>query len=125
MAHFPLFRDSICSIWGLFSPVDTEDDGGSAPEPTAGKKPRLTEHPLERLPEEHGEDAPIIQWDGVCKRFVFITDCRPLAGVVTGTTELEKPALKPIFDRITRMLFDIFERGWRPATDVEDAVMWQ
>ena len=57
-------------------------------------------------------------------RMAFITDCRPLAGVLSGTTVLSNPSLAPMFERISRIIFSMFDSGWRPARDIDDVICW-
>ena len=56
---------------------------------------------------------------------MLITDCKPLAGVINGETVLSEPSLAPMFERITRNIFSMFQSDWRPARDIDDMVRWQ
>ena len=88
------------------------------------KKRRIASHPLHQPPDGRGDNAPDVQWNSVAGRILFITDCKPLAGVVNGTTALAAPSLGPVFARTTQSLFNIMEYGWRPAQDADDMVLW-
>jgi len=45
--------------------------------------------------------------------------------VVNGETVLSDLSLAPMFERITRNIFGMFESEWRPARDIDDMVCWQ
>ena len=58
-------------------------------------------------------------------RFSIIVDWQPLAAVVNGQTSLANPRLEAVFGRITRNLFAMLDRVWKPSRDIDDAVAWQ
>jgi len=89
------------------------------------KRARIHIHPLESLPEGHGEGAPAIQLGGPSKFFVFVTDCKPLADVVNGHAPLKTDELSHLFGRITRNIFSMLSMDWSPPRVVGDPVVWQ
>ncbi|CAK0901216.1 unnamed protein product [Prorocentrum cordatum] len=124
MALYPAFESHLCTLWGLFCKSsgrcsDRQDQVHAAP-----KRRRIATHPLDELPAGHGDSAPDVHWGGMAGRVLFITDCKPLAGVVNGTTVLAAPSLGPVFDRITKSMFNVMGYGWRPAQDADDMVVW-
>ena len=128
MDYFPQFESRICTSWHLYnhgddhegSKNDRNDQARNAP-----KRGRVFTHPLDKLPADHGDNVPDVLWEGSTRRIVFITDCKPLAGVVNGTTALTDQRLAPMFERITSNIFKVIQSGWRPARDIDDMICWQ
>ena len=126
MALYPEFEKHICGQWELFTiseqALATATDQESR---VWAKRQRTSAYPLELLPTSHGGGAPEIPWESVSGRFAFVTDCQPLSAVVNGLTVLTNGSLEPVLCRITRNIFSLLEREWKPARDIDDAVVWR
>ena len=124
----PTFIGRVCQEWGLYNPMQQvhEVDPTLAPPlpPRVEKRARIRNHPLESLPESHGEGSATIRLGGSSRYFVFITDCKPLADVISGHTALKTEDLAPMFSRITSNLFSMLSMGWSPPRLVGDPVVW-
>ena len=72
----------------------------------------------------HGVDCPEILWESPRGRFVFIVDCQPLAQILNGEAPLQQSALQPVFERMTRNLFQMISAGWSPYCLSASPVAW-
>ena len=120
---FPQFAATVCQRWGLplwvAESVPKKDESARCP------RRRPIEHNLEDLPSTHGEDCADIPWWRNAACFAFIVDCKPLADILNGKAPLKAPGLAPIFDRMTKMLFELILRNWSPHDCIADPITWQ
>ena len=123
MALYPAFEKLICEKWGFVTAEPRSH--AELRDGLAAKRQRVAVHHIKHMPTAHGERAPETTSESVPGRFSIIVDCLPLAAVVNGQTSLANPSLEPVFGRITRNLFAMLDRGWKPSRDIDDAIVWQ
>jgi hypothetical protein len=130
MACFPDFAHLLCKKFGM-SAFQYEGGRSMIADMTvvqmtdSPKRARIIYHPLEKLPTNHGAYTPDFQWDSDSGHFCFVTDCKPLAGILNGHIALMSDDLAPILARVTASLFRLFESGWTPVKVIDDPVTWR
>ena len=82
-------------------------------------------HQIKDLPTDHGHIGESTCWTRSSGCFIFITDCKPLADILCGHAPLKVPSLTPIFERMSRCLFQIFEQSLSPPACTDDPVVWR
>ena len=56
--------------------------------------------------------------------FQIVVDCKPLKQVLCGHLALERDACRPVFERMAERMFNLYDLGLHPPSNLEDPVLW-